>query len=155
MPKLELEIRDKIEEQFDLFFPEYEDIVDIEDINDNVAKVAKEVLNNNGGGDIILPTPQTEIILYKSFNDIYKDAEIPIDTSLARTIQDMKIGSLLKTYVEKSRSLEDYPDDGLLEIYKFADYNAAMKLSSKINDIYTLLVTDKTWNEIFPEAPIQ
>lgn len=145
MANLSQEEKDLINQEFDLTMMGYDDIVDIEIINEDIQKVAKKVLENPGG--LLHYNSISELILAE--RGISNPSLTPI--RLSDIIREMKIPSILRDKVQQS---EIFPIDGLLEVYKYGEYEARIRLDGESNDLYILTVNANNWNDAFPDDPI-
>lgn len=143
MANLSQEEKDLINQEFDLTIMNYNDIVDIEVLNEDIQKVAKKVLENPGG-----------LLHYNSINELFFDPEglgqnHNENERLSTIIRKMKVPSILRDFVPQNE--KDYPINGLLEIYKYEEYSARIRLDGESNDLYILSVNLSNWNDTFPE----
>ena len=141
MATIPMDERNELKQEFDLTLSGYTDVVDIEIVNDDILKVAKETNTvSDAVNGVKNYTSLTDIRLNSNNNQLYK------------IIKNMATNSVLRVNVEQDDVY--YPISGLLEVIKIADYTAKIMLYGPSNDAYILFVNRSNWNEIFPEDPI-
>lgn len=133
--------RADLKTEFELTLDGYEQVVDVENLNDDTLKVArktKEVLDTVNG-----------VKNYTSLVDLGLNVN---NAQLYKIINKMANNSVARFTIEADDVY--YPISGLLEVYKIANYTANVRLSGGTNDVYVLYLSTTNWNEIFPEAPM-
>lgn len=120
---------------------------------------SKALANDINNGDIPVNLGSSSggetIKHYKSIQEVFGGNDTSDSTgtgNLSDIASEMIVPSILRTYITKNEI--DYPINGILEIYKTADYTVQVRLSGGINDLYILSADPTNWNEVFPERPI-